>query len=39
MEAAFARLREQELLKLHGEAWLAELPAIEGLAACARVAP
>lgn len=24
------RLREQELLKQHGEAWLAELPAIEG---------
>jgi len=24
------RLREQELLKLHGEKWLAELPAIEG---------
>jgi uncharacterized protein (TIGR02996 family) len=25
------RLREQELLKLHGENWLAELPAIEGV--------
>jgi uncharacterized protein (TIGR02996 family) len=24
------RLREQELLRLHGEEWLAELPAIEG---------
>src|SRR5262249_16867267 len=24
------RLREQELLKKHGEAWLAELPAVEG---------
>jgi uncharacterized protein (TIGR02996 family) len=24
------RLREQELLKLHGEEWLAELPAVEG---------
>ena len=24
------RLREQELLRLHGEQWLAELPAIEG---------
>jgi uncharacterized protein (TIGR02996 family) len=24
------RLREQELLKLHGESWLAELPAIKG---------
>jgi uncharacterized protein (TIGR02996 family) len=24
------RLREQELLKLHGEEWLAELPSIEG---------
>ena len=25
------RLREQELLKQHGESWLAELPAIEGV--------
>src|SRR5262249_38660393 len=25
------RLREQELLKQHGESWLAELPAIKGV--------
>src|SRR5215211_1107475 len=29
-DGAQLRLREQELLKLHAEEWLAELPAVEG---------
>ena len=28
------RLREQQLLKEHGEGWLAELPAVQGARAC-----